>query len=177
MAGEIWLSFSSHKISLCSKSPHFGGATFWTTLVMFIDRNPCAMKQSFSHLGKTGCSASGYWFKFIGVMWSRQSILFRKNIENCSMLPHLTVYTYEKPSAYDKNCICQWLGNPLLQPPASNQHWTVKHLHQLLAAQEMHLLLGHISYFGWGVYEGCGEGGYLNRHFESLGCSQHNYST
>ena len=26
LAGEIWISFSSHRISLCSKSPHFDGA-------------------------------------------------------------------------------------------------------------------------------------------------------
>ena len=27
LAGEIWISFSSHKIALCPKSPHFDGVT------------------------------------------------------------------------------------------------------------------------------------------------------
>ena len=45
LGGKIWISFSNHKISLCSKSPYFDGVT--------LNNFGCV---SFSHWEKRGCS-------------------------------------------------------------------------------------------------------------------------
>ena len=56
LAGEIWMSFSRHKIALSSKLPLMGQlwATHWLCL---FGKNTCTMKQLFSHLEKRGCSS------------------------------------------------------------------------------------------------------------------------
>ena len=88
LAGQIWISFSSHKISLCSKSPHFNGATLNKFGCVYLTETHA---QWSSHFCIWKREAVVVKVCNIGAMWSRQSMLFRKNIENCSMPPHLTV--------------------------------------------------------------------------------------
>ena len=85
LARGIRQRFFSHTISLCSKSPHY--YVYFNGCVCLTESQ--AQRQLFWHPEKRDCK----WFKFvILVPWSQsKSILFRKNTENCLMLPHLTV--------------------------------------------------------------------------------------
>ena len=94
LAVKIWgnlskVSVSSHKISLCSKSPHFDGTTLNNFGCIYLTEKRMRNEAVVFTFGKEGL----WWFKFVILepMWLRESILCRKNIENCSMSPHLTV--------------------------------------------------------------------------------------
>ena len=90
LAGETWISFFTHKTSVCSKSPHFDRVTLNNFGCVYLtETNVQWSSCMFLHLEEGGCS--GLSLKYWRAMWSRQLILLRKNIESCSMLPHLTV--------------------------------------------------------------------------------------